>query len=249
MNLKKQFDGEKLHIHMFYWIVILVLTIVVLFTTKAYLNQNLSNMIAFGATLSGIILSVIAIMITLIGETKSDNTKDKLLNLSNDLEHIVNDIKNTTNNLENLVKFNIEVKKGINEINCAMNQIIDSSKDENLNEKDIEKTQYYLEIFKLFIKNQSEMLKKPVFVIFTYVCLWKNNSMGKLCYETYMKDAGDLIFGEINNGKGERLLSSIWGMVFVFSGAFKLKEFNDYIQNYTKTNYMDNYNKIIMKFK
>ncbi|EPB8178466.1 hypothetical protein ACRTAO_001127 [Clostridium perfringens] len=245
MNLNSHFKGEKLNIHMFYWILILVLIIIGLITTRSYSNESLSEQVAFGATLSGIILSVIAIIMTLIGETKSDNTKDKLLNLSDDLENIVNDIKNTTSNLECLVQSNIELKKGITEISCALSQVTSTSKEENLSEQDIEESKYYLKVFKLFIENQAEVLKKYVFIAFTYIYLIKNAEPVKVSYKKFNEDMNSL---DSINFNEQMITQSIWGMFFIFSGAFKFKEFTDYIEDYTEKNYSKEYYEVVTKF-
>ena len=216
-----------------------------LITTRSYSNESLAEQVAFGATLSGIILSVIAIIMTLIGETKSDNTKDKLLNLSDDLENIVNDIKNTTSNLEYLVQSNIEVKKGITEISCAMSQITSPSKDENLSEEDIEESKYYLKVFKLFIENQVEVLKQYIFIAFTYMYLIKNGKPIKVNYNNFIKDMNSLDSIDLNE---QKITLILWGMIFVFSRAFEFKEFTDYIEDYTKTNYKKEYYEVVTKF-
>ncbi len=96
----KEKDFEKVKIHMVYCIFILVLLVIVLFTMIGHDNKELASQIAFGATLSGIILSILAIILTLIGETKSDNTKDNLLNISKNLENIVVDVQDVIKNLK-----------------------------------------------------------------------------------------------------------------------------------------------------
>ncbi|HCU3119387.1 TPA: hypothetical protein SOK86_003037 [Clostridioides difficile] len=106
MDSDKIFSKDKLKVHMFYIIVVLILTLVVVITDRGYDNNDLSQWIAFGATLSGIILSVLAIILTLIGESKSDNTKDTFLNISKDLENIVDNVRkefiNVSTELENI---------------------------------------------------------------------------------------------------------------------------------------------------
>ncbi|HAT4125217.1 TPA: hypothetical protein I9Z60_001568 [Clostridium perfringens] len=255
MNLSKHFKGEKLNIHMFYWILILLLTTIVLFTTRAYSNESLAEQVAFGATLSGIILSVIAIIMTLIGETKSDNTKDKLLNLSEDLEKIVNDIKNTTSNLEGAVQSTIEVKDGITKLNNSMDQMINLSKDKSLSNQELEEKslssqeledeKYYLTVFKLFVDNlNNDDLKKPIFVSFTYTYLKLKKSSGKISFKIFCTDMSSLKSIDLNN---ECTLSILWGMNGVFSRAFRFSEFGKYIEDHLKANYTEQYDEIVEK--
>ncbi|APF23134.1 DUF948 domain-containing protein [Clostridium butyricum] len=113
MNIKDWFKGDKLFIHMFYWIIMLICLCICLFTVRGYNNTDLSNQFAFGATLSGIILSVLAIMMTLIGEMKSDNTKDTLERVSKQIQKITDqNLTNVTANLNNVTdRINISTKR------------------------------------------------------------------------------------------------------------------------------------------
>lgn len=113
MNIKDFFKGDKLFIHMFYWIIMLICICICLFTVRGYDNTDLSNQFAFGATLSGIILSVLAIMMTLIGEMKSDNTKDTLERVSKQIQKITDEnLTNVTANLNKVTdRINISTKK------------------------------------------------------------------------------------------------------------------------------------------
>lgn len=233
MNLKEQFNGGKLHIHMFYWIVILVLIIVALFTTRAYSNESLSDQIAFGATLSGIILSVIAIIMTLIGESKSDNTKDKLVNLSENLEEIVKRIENTTVNLEDVFKTNTEVKEHLNNIE---NYFVKPKEiDEGNNDEINNKHNCYINIFNDVCNNKNiNGIIKDLVITITYIIEKKNKGYTVVNYENYVQDNDKL---NISN------LQPVWNMALVFTtGIWADKEFEDFIVKYCKNNYLNEYN-------
>lgn len=249
MNLKEQFDLEKLHIHMFYWIVILVLTIIVLFTTRGYSNESLAEQVAFGATLSGIILSVIAIIMTLIGESKSDNTKDKLVSLSEDLEKIVGEIKNTTANLEIALKSNCEMKEGITKISSSMEQLISfpkafSSDEKYVDKKDVDEdvSEYYLNVFKNLIYDRNDTFKKHIFIILVYTNL-KVNYTSELSFKTYTEDLINLKYFKTEQ---DSVLRTFWGILFTFKCKITSRNcFSEYIEENLKENYREDYDKIV----
>ena len=118
---------SKLKIHMIYCLIIATIFIVGLVTIVGYNNDSLSNQVAFASTISGAILSVLAIIITIIGETKSDNTKDKLLNISDKLDNTVGTIDeavkridNSTNNFNDLNK---EIENKIEGLNISFKEV------------------------------------------------------------------------------------------------------------------------------
>ncbi|HCQ5684145.1 TPA: hypothetical protein OLY49_001548 [Clostridioides difficile] len=145
----KEKDFEKVKIHMGYCIFILVLLVIVLFTMIGHDNKELASQIAFGATLSGIILSILAIILTLIGEAKSDNTKDNLLNISKNLENIVVDVQDVIKKFEEVKesnkKFVEAAEKHKNFFNSNFNN--DSVKEDK---KDMKSLGCYLDVYKRF---------------------------------------------------------------------------------------------------
>lgn len=82
-NCKHIFSRDIIYISIFALICIVILI------TKALGNTNNTifiNQLSFAGMVSSIILSVLAIIVTLIGETKSDSAKDNLIKASNTIE-------------------------------------------------------------------------------------------------------------------------------------------------------------------
>lgn len=240
MNLSKHFKGEKLIIHMSYWIIILVLIIISLITTRSYSNESLAEQVAFGGTLSGIILSVIAIIMTLIGETKSDNTKDKLFNLSEDLEEVVEKIQYTTKNLEDTLKSNLDVKKQINSLSYSMEKIINMPKGNNM------ESEHYLIVLKKLLNESDGGFKLGTLVVFTYFYFKANGTSKPIEYTTFVTDLSNL---DTINLSDNLVLNAFWGMSLVFINPIRNdKNFGEYLENYFRNNYEEEY-KEMLKFK
>lgn len=70
-----------------YSVLILIVLIILLITNKLGDNDKLLNYISFGSTLTSIILSVLAIFMTMLSESKSDATKTRLENLTTLIEN------------------------------------------------------------------------------------------------------------------------------------------------------------------
>ncbi|MGU8407142.1 hypothetical protein ACV3NF_03145 [Clostridium perfringens] len=234
MNLSKHFKGEKLNIHMFYWILILVLTIIVLFTTRAYSNESLAEQVAFGATLSGIILSVIAIIMTLIGETKSDNTKDKLVNLSDNLEGIVSRVEVATSKLKEATNASLDMKSKLDNLEVRLTKSdlsISNGEDKNNDDE-------YITVFNNFcatLKTSEEFLE--------YYCLGiilaSKKAGNNLSYFDLLRRFDEL------NIDCELVHNSLWGVILVFSKAIKNDEFSNYVVNYLEKNFDTRYENIL----
>lgn len=103
--------------------------IIVLVTSKCGDNDKLLNYISFGSTLSSIILSVLAIIMTLLAESKSDAVKTRLENLTTIIERASNNISQQANGtsriysemeqrfsaFENLLNHQIQALNGVDE--------------------------------------------------------------------------------------------------------------------------------------
>lgn len=225
---------EKLKIHMGYWIFMLSVLSIGLFALRANGNENLSSEIAFGATLSGIILSVIAIIMTIVGETKSENTKDTLMNLSTDLEGLVEDIKDATKNLENVHG----LSEGVQRIEAGMSEIYNmKSSYSDSEEKDILDIDY-VKIYKLYISEDNDKLTMYTLagMYCTILCLEKNklNEIFKIkeIMRKYDKE-----------GYKNDLINISMGSNVVFSPIVKMisneNKFNKYIKNEMKEKYKE----------
>lgn len=131
MSDKEYNEKDIMIIHRNYCIGILILLSVALFTKVGVGNDKLDDIISFGATLTGLILSVIAIIMTIIGETKTDNTKDTLVRVSNNIKKIVDtDLKKssdtiikTTDKLNNVNSVLIKVDDGVESTNTVLEEV------------------------------------------------------------------------------------------------------------------------------
>lgn len=240
MNLNSHFKGEKLNIHMFYWILILVLIIIGLITTRSYSNESLAEQVAFGATLSGIILSVIAIIMTLIGESKSDNTKDKLINLSDNLEEIVQRVEKTTIKLEDVVNINLDVKSKIDTLGSQISEISFTHVDTTQSVEDSKEIENeYISIFDKFcmgFRNNPAFVRSACFALILF-----HKNVGKpFSYDDFLKKADEL---NINLQYGQ----TVWGVSLIFNPGIHNIELANYILNYSKKNFDINYDKILEK--
>ena len=69
-----------------YCMLMMLALLILLLTVKLGDNKELLNYISFGSTLTSIILSVLAIFMTMLAESKSDATKTRLENLTSVIE-------------------------------------------------------------------------------------------------------------------------------------------------------------------
>lgn len=179
MNIKDFFKGDKLFIHMFYWILMLICLCIYLFTVRGYDNTDLSNQFAFGATLSGIILSVLAIMMTLIGEMKSDNTKDTLERVSKQIEEItetkLNEVsvklEKVTNDLT--LSDNSELKEAVNDIRNRIDNSLLNTKGDYF--EDTSLLTSYEAVFEYYVLSRDNEVSVCICSILYYLLKGINN--------------------------------------------------------------------------
>lgn len=69
-----------------YSVIMLLGLLILIITSRFGDNEKLLDYISFGSTLTSIILSVLAIFMTLLAESKSDETKTRLENLTTTIE-------------------------------------------------------------------------------------------------------------------------------------------------------------------
>ncbi|MCI9978069.1 hypothetical protein JY742_18230 [Clostridioides difficile] len=256
MDSDKIFSKDKLKVHMFYIIVILILALVVVITDRGYDNKDLSQWIAFGATLSGIILSVLAIILTLIGETKSDNTKDSLLDTSKKLEDIVDNIENATLRLEEAKNENekIRILFADKKFNIHDDKYFEENED-----KILKTDTYYIEVFKNLIKYFAQknanymntMIQKSMYILFYWqINIYKFNVEKSIIADEIL---------EVLNLEGSSLIKKddirlviVSGIIVVFVPILRIKQenkFNKYIEKEVKNKYPKEKKKIDRIFK
>ncbi|CZR74864.1 TPA: hypothetical protein KNR49_001306 [Clostridioides difficile] len=237
MDSDKIFSKDKLKVHMFYIIVILILALVVVITDRGYDNKDLSQWIAFGATLSGIILSVLAIILTLIGETKSDNTKDSLLNISKKLEDIVGNVEDATYKLENVSDMKDEIKE---EISVGLSNMVlkvdkenmPSSLNKDISNKENESNhiEFFREYFK-FIRHDNSM-KLCILSVFYCGAKQIRHNNGSLGYDDLYSVVKTVLFFD------DETMKIAWNVLTVFfSGLNSDDNFYYYICNIFKEIY------------
>lgn len=107
----------KLKLHFIYCGIIFLIISVLLFTTRNYSNQDLSQQLSLAATLIGIVLSVIAIFMSIMGEKDISSTKDKLVLVSDDLIKITEGLNDSIGVLKEvaLIKDDMRMLKEQNE--------------------------------------------------------------------------------------------------------------------------------------
>lgn len=230
-----RFKYEKLKIHMTYWIFILLILSVVMFTLRGHDSKSLSSEIAFGATLSGIILSVIAIIMTIIGESKSENTKDTLVNLSTELEQIVENIKNATEKLGNVSEFG----EGIQRIEKKMDEGVTklySNKTNYVEDKSVLAIDY-IEIYKLYVPTDNAKMEMYILasMYYTILCMEKNE-LDKL-------NEIKTIMNEYDTNHHESFIYVSMGCTLVFTPIIRNvtsnNKFNQYIKSEIKNKHIN----------
>lgn len=250
MDSDKIFSKDKLKVHMFYIIIILILALVVVITDRGYDNKDLSQWIAFGATLSGIILSVLAIILTLIGETKSDNTKDSLLDTSKKLEDIVDNIENATLRLEEAKNENEKIRSFFSDkkFNIHDDKYFEENEDEILKIDD-----YYIDVFKNMIKRitQITILERSIYIL----CYWQMNiykfNVEKPLIANEILEVLNLEMSSLLEKTDLRVVIAS-GIVTVFMPILQItheNNFNKYIEEEVKNKYPKEKNKIDRIFK
>lgn len=238
----------KLKIHMFYIILIAVLLIISLFTQIGYENKDLASQLGFGATLSGIILSVIAIMITLIGETKSENTKDKLFSLSENLEGIVSRVEIAANGIEKIVTDNTKVKDQLSNINSTIeNSFKFVNKEIAIDEENAKKDSginfdSFKDVFIQSEKNIEYSLFKDMCITMLLIATKKNLGAISITYNEYTEAIMQL---KLNISINNQL--SAWNMSFIFNKAIwnPNNEFNDFLYEHCFSKYYNEVNALM----
>lgn len=89
-----------------FWCVIIILSLIIIGLLTAFFadNANIFNYFSFASTITSISLSVIAIIMTLLAEAKSDETKTKMGNFVDKIEKISSNTKLQAQRIENIFK-------------------------------------------------------------------------------------------------------------------------------------------------
>lgn len=127
-------------LHYIYWIIILVLVNIALFSYYYSGNDNLTSMIAFAATIASIILSVLAIFMSILSNNsiggmlhKVRDIHDAVATIPDTLNETVSDLKRTTSGLKDV---NTDVNNSITALDNKLQGIEEhlAQNDNRLNE-------------------------------------------------------------------------------------------------------------------
>lgn len=219
----------KLKLHLKY--VIAICIIITMFTVVAatVTNDKFVDQISFASTITSIILSVIAIIVTLIGEMKSENTKDKLVSVSDNLSKFSETIESATDKLQDISDVNIKINKLddiINRIDNVNNKVSETnSKMESLflndrNDDNLEGNQIeinYIEIYKEITatnddeKNNSKKYAHKMICNIVYYYKRYLEQFDEVPEMNYVKEAAK----KVDKGIGSAFYV-LWGMSFLF---------------------------------
>ena len=87
-----------------YYMFVFLALIILLLTARLGDDSQLLNYISFGSTLTSIILSILAIFMTMLAESKSDATKTRLENLTSIIEKSSESIEKQVDDINNIYK-------------------------------------------------------------------------------------------------------------------------------------------------
>lgn len=106
------------------YISIMLIFITIIALTKAlYSNENFASQLSFAGMVSSIILSVLAIIVTLFGETKNQVAKDILTQSANTIEKTTEQLKAYTENIDTTSLSRLE--DNIGKINSMLEEAIE----------------------------------------------------------------------------------------------------------------------------
>lgn len=163
----------KLKLHFTYCGIIAVAIGICLFTVRNYSNSDMAVQFSFGATLVGIVLSVIAIFMSIMGEKDVSSTKDKLVTVSDDLINITKKLNHSMNSINNVLSMKEEIKLSNQEILNKLNESINFSGNKNDKKLDIVFT------YEFFFEGEDDIiLKSSLCVLYLH----------KKSYDKYGKD-------------------------------------------------------------
>lgn len=116
-------------LHYIYWIIILILTNIALFSYYYSGDDNLTSMIAFAATIASIILSVLAIFMSLLSNNsvggmlhKVRDMHDAVILIPGTLNESISNLKETTSDLKIL---NTDVNKSLDTLGHKLQELED----------------------------------------------------------------------------------------------------------------------------
>ncbi|WP_238899348.1 hypothetical protein [Clostridium sp. YIM B02500] len=227
-ELSEEVKYEKMKLHIKYVLGIALTSTSLTIVAACFTKNKFVNEVSFASTVASIILSVIAIIMTIVGENKSENTKDKLINLSEDLEGIVQKIEKTTSEFENAVKLNSKIKTIIENKFNGVSADADTTKEEKA-DKPIDKS--YIVLFDEAINSIDKSTVKDLCITLLYIKIRLVQGERSIPYELYISE--DKIIGL--NIKNDMLA---WNISLIFwKELWRNEELYNHIYEYSKNRY------------
>ncbi len=102
----------KAKLHCKYLLVIAVMICVWLFSVKTYNDSTFVSQMSFASTIASIILSVLAIIMSITGEGKTEHIKEQLEDAAKQIKESQNSVEDINESIEeNLSQLNLEIKR------------------------------------------------------------------------------------------------------------------------------------------
>ena len=239
-NQKCEMERSRLKLHLKYILVICVTLFSIVLVAATKDNSNFVSEVSFAATISSIILSVIAILMTIIGELKSENVKDKLTNVSDTLISVTKSIKESAENLHGLSQVNVKINK-LDDIICRIDNLggqVNDTKDMMIgyfeNDKPEKKMNIqvsdinFIDLYKIHIitlinldDSKDKIMERSIEKIFCsslYYAIMAREKEGKVYKTKYIETINHAF------GSKDQVNDFTWGMVGVFLNYSKVKD-------------------------
>ncbi|MGG7077624.1 hypothetical protein [Clostridium sardiniense] len=228
-------------LHMKYLLGIVIGIISITIIASCYNNNEFVQQVSFAGTVSSIILSVIAIIMTINGESESKKNKDTIISLTLELEGIVKDVKKATKNLENAaskedikyLKDNIDIK--MFEVSRTYQTNMENGTTSNKGAHKNEHVQVINDfVNRLANKKRNEFIKYLFITLYIILknCEIKNNKS--------LRESIDNVFKEINLTK-EYLIEDSVTISYIISPVLNKSRIDKSLSNYINKNIEEKY--------
>lgn len=122
--LDEKIKYEKQKIHCRYISCICIAISIWLITTSTYKQSGFIEQISFASTITSIILSVIAIILSITGEGKTEGIRNQMMETTQELRNTVKTVQGINKGVESSLE---ELKKGLNELQEKIDTIPDNT--------------------------------------------------------------------------------------------------------------------------
>lgn len=126
-------DNGHIKIHFIYVVIILVAIIITIVTCRLSDNQQVTSIISFAGTVTSIILSVLAIFITVLSNDSMNGLMEKIRSLTDSIKPAEEHMKQASDKIESTISgldtVKEELKKTSYQIKLASDSIVKSTKE------------------------------------------------------------------------------------------------------------------------